>query len=82
MGLLIGRAVFPAVFATKWKGQMKAGATAGAVTGLCAGLLAWLVIAHQYYGSLSVSTTGMEYPTNVQTICGDFGVCGDLTCHS
>lgn len=63
MGLLIGGAVFPAAFAITWKGQTKAGAIAGAVTGLCAGLIAWLVTAHQYYGSLSVTTTGMEYPT-------------------
>lgn len=63
MGLLIGGAVFPAAFAITWKGQTRAGAFSGAVTGLCAGLIAWLVTAHQYYGSLSVSTTGMEYPT-------------------
>ena len=63
MGLLIGGAVFPAAFAITWKGQTKAGALSGAITGLCAGLMAWLVTAHQYYGSLSVSTTGMEYPT-------------------
>ena len=63
MGLLIGGAVFPAAFAITWRGQTKAGALSGAVTGLCAGLIAWLVTAHQYYGSLSVSTTGMEYPT-------------------
>ena len=63
MGLLIGGAVFPAAFAITWKGQTRAGAISGSITGLCAGLLAWLVTAHQYYGSLSVSTTGMEYPT-------------------
>ena len=63
MGLLIGGAVFPAAFAITWKGQTKAGALSGAIVGLCAGLIAWLVTARQYYGSLSVSTTGMEYPT-------------------
>lgn len=63
MGLLIGGAVFPAAFAITWKGQTRAGALSGAVTGLCAGLIAWLVTARQYYGSLSVATTGMEYPT-------------------
>ena len=63
MGLLIGGAVFPAAFAITWKGQTKAGALSGAIIGLCAGLVAWLVTAQQYYGSLSVSTTGMEYPT-------------------
>ena len=63
MGLLIGGAVFPAAFAITWRGQTKAGALSGALIGLCAGLIAWLVTAHQYYGTLSVSTTGMEYPT-------------------
>lgn len=63
MGLLIGGAVFPAAFAITWKGQTRAGAISGAVTGLCAGILAWLVTAHQYYGTLSVATTGLEYPT-------------------
>lgn len=63
MGLLIGGAVFPAAFSITWKGQTRAGALSGAVTGLCAGLLAWLVTAKQYYGTLTVATTGMEYPT-------------------
>lgn len=63
MGLLIGGAVFPAAFAVTWKGQTKTGAISGALTGLGAGLLAWLVTAHQYYGELSIATTGMEYPT-------------------
>lgn len=63
MGQLIGGAVFPAAFAITWRGQTKAGAISGAVTGLCAGLTAWLVTAQRYYGNLSVSTTGMEYPT-------------------
>lgn len=63
MGLLIGGAVFPAAFAITWKGQTRAGAISGAVTGLVAGLIAWLVTAKQYYGTLTVSTTGMEYPT-------------------
>ena len=63
MGLLIGGAVFPVAFAITWRGQTKHGAVSGAVVGLGAGLFAWLITAHQYYGSLSVSTTGMEYPT-------------------
>lgn len=63
MGLLIGGAVFPVAFAITWKGQTRAGALAGAITGLFAGVLAWLVTAQQYYGSVSVTTTGLEYPT-------------------
>ncbi|KAF7360171.1 Solute symporter family transporter [Mycena venus] len=63
MGLLIGGAVFPAAFAITWKGQTKAGAISGAVGGLVAGLIAWLVTARQYYGEVTVFTTGLEYPT-------------------
>jgi hypothetical protein len=63
MGLLIGGAVFPAAFAITWKGQTSAGAISGAVGGLFAGLVAWLVTARQYYGEVTVFTTGLEYPT-------------------
>lgn len=63
MGLLIGGAVFPAAFAITWKAQTKAGAISGAVGGLLAGLIAWLIEAKVYYGELSISTTGQEYPT-------------------
>ncbi|KAJ7741924.1 solute symporter family transporter [Mycena maculata] len=63
MGLLIGGAVFPAAFAITWKGQTRAGAISGAVGGLMAGLIAWLVTARQYYGEITVATTGLEYPT-------------------
>lgn len=63
MGLLIGGAVFPAAFAITWRGQTKAGAISGAVTGLMAGIIAWLAVAQTYYGAITVSTTGMEYPT-------------------
>ena len=63
MGLLIGGAVFPAAFAIAWKGQTRMGAISGSLTGLGAGLIAWLLTAHQYFGAITVSTTGMEYPT-------------------
>lgn len=63
MGLLIGGAVFPVAFAITWKGQTKAGALSGALSGLAAGLIAWLTTAKQYYGTLTVATTGLEYPT-------------------
>ncbi|KAJ6614597.1 solute symporter family transporter [Mycena sp. CBHHK59/15] len=63
MGLLIGGAVFPAAFAITWKGQTRLGAILGAVGGLVAGLVAWLVTARQYYGEITVATTGLEYPT-------------------
>lgn len=63
MGLLIGGAVFPAAFAILWKDQSAVGAIAGALSGLAAGLIAWLVTAKQYFGEISVSSTGEEYST-------------------
>ncbi|KAF2253298.1 Na+/solute symporter [Trematosphaeria pertusa] len=63
MGLLIGGAVFPAAFAITWKGQTRIGAISGCVVGLAAGLIAWLTTAQQYYGEVTVHTTGLEYPT-------------------
>ena len=63
MGLLIGGAVFPAAFAITWRGQTSAGAISGALSGLVAGQIAWLVTARQYFGEISVSTTGEEYST-------------------
>ncbi|KAL8754553.1 MAG: hypothetical protein Q9184_005078 [Pyrenodesmia sp. 2 TL-2023] len=61
LGVMIGGAVFPAAFAITWKGQTRAGAVAGAISGLCTGMMAWLVAAKQYYGELTVTTTGSEY---------------------
>lgn len=63
MGLLIGGAVFPAAFSITWAGQSKAGAISGAISGLIAGLIAWLVTAKQYFGELTVASTGQEYST-------------------
>jgi hypothetical protein len=63
MGLLIGGAVFPAAFAITWKKQTRIGAVSGCLSGLAAGIIAWLSTAKQYYGEISVATTGMEYPT-------------------
>ncbi len=63
MGLIIGGAVFPVAFAITWKGQTKAGAISGSLSGLSAGLIAWLTTAYHYYGAVSVTTTGLEYPT-------------------
>lgn len=63
MGLLIGGAVFPAAFAITWTGQSTAGAIAGPIAGLCAGIIAWLVTAQQYFGELTIASTGHEYST-------------------
>lgn len=63
MGLLIGGAVFPAAFAITWAGQSRAGAISGAISGLVAGLIAWLVTAKQYFGEVTVASTGQEYST-------------------
>ncbi|RMZ13650.1 hypothetical protein D0860_02473 [Hortaea werneckii] len=63
MGLLIGGAVFPAAFSITWAGQSRAGAIAGSICGLAAGIIAWLVTAQQYFGEITVSSTGREYAT-------------------
>lgn len=68
MGLLIGGAVFPTAFAITWDGQTRAGAIAGALSGLAAGMIAWLTTAHQYFGGISISTTGEEYSTLAGTL--------------
>jgi len=46
-----------------WLKQTKYGAISGAIVGLIAGLTAWLVEAKVYYGELTISTTGENYPT-------------------
>ncbi|KAL5120136.1 hypothetical protein ACEQ8H_001961 [Pleosporales sp. CAS-2024a] len=63
MGLLIGGAVFPAAFAILWRKQTKVAAISGCVSGLSAGIIAWLSTAKQYYGEVTVETTGLLYPT-------------------
>ena len=63
MGLVIGGAVFPAAFTVTWAKQSKAGAISGCLAGLAAGLIAWLVTAKQYFGEISVASTGQEYAT-------------------
>lgn len=63
MGLVIGGAVFPAAFTVTWAKQSRAGAISGCLAGLAAGLIAWLVTAKQYFGEISVASTGQEYST-------------------
>jgi hypothetical protein len=63
MGLIIGGAVFPMAFSICWTGQSTAGAIAGPISGLCAGIIAWLVTAQQYFGELTIASTGHEYST-------------------
>ena len=63
MGLIIGGAVFPMAFSITWTGQSTAGAIAGPISGLCAGIIAWLVTAQQYFGELTIASTGHEYST-------------------
>lgn len=63
LGLIIGGAVFSVAFAITWKGHTKAAAISGSLGGLSAGLIARLTTAYHYYGTVSVATTGLEYPT-------------------
>ncbi|KAI7303377.1 solute symporter family transporter [Hortaea werneckii] len=78
MGLLIGGAVFPAAFSITWAGQSREGAIAGCICGLAAGIIAWLVTAQQYFGEITVSSTGREYATlagNLAAIMHDWLDC-------
>lgn len=63
MGLIIGGAVFPTAFAITWRGQTKAAAISAPIVGLIAAIIAWLVTAKQYFGAVTVATTGTEYAT-------------------
>ena len=62
----------PVAFSVLWLKQTKYGAISGAIVGLIAGLTAWLVEAKVYYGELTITTTGENYPTlagNLAAIC-------------
>lgn len=54
---------FTVAFSVIWLRQTKIGAISGAIVGLIAGLTAWLVEAKVYYGELTISSTGGNYPT-------------------
>lgn len=62
MGVIISSAVFPGAMALLWKGQNWIAAAASPVLGLATSLGAWLGTTHNLYGTLTVDSTGANYP--------------------
>ncbi|KAK4543932.1 hypothetical protein LTR36_004706 [Oleoguttula mirabilis] len=62
MGVIISGAVLPASLTLLWSGQSWAAATFTPPLALCCSLIAWLVTAKAQGGSLSVTSTGSNYP--------------------
>ncbi|KAJ9488706.1 hypothetical protein VN97_g4578 [Penicillium thymicola] len=62
MGVIISSAVFPGAMTLLWKGQNRIAAACSPPLGLAVSLVAWLVTAKKQYGTLTVDTTGANYP--------------------
>jgi hypothetical protein len=62
MGVIISSAVLPAALTLLWSKQNWWAATLSPVLGLGVSLIAWLVTAKKEGGTLSVATTGANYP--------------------
>ncbi|KAJ5656948.1 hypothetical protein N7507_008898 [Penicillium longicatenatum] len=62
MGVIISSAVFPGAMTLLWKGQNWIAAAVSPPLGLAVSLIAWLVTAQKQYGTLTVTTTGDNYP--------------------
>jgi Na+/proline symporter len=62
MGVIISSAVLPAALTLLWSKQNWWAATLSPVLGLAVSLIAWLVTAKTEGGTLSVATTGANYP--------------------
>ncbi|KAJ5477520.1 urea active transporter 1 [Penicillium diatomitis] len=62
MGVIISSAVIPGAMTLLWKGQNWIAAAASPPLGLMVSLIAWLVTAKKQYGTLTVDTTGSNYP--------------------
>ncbi|KIJ68206.1 hypothetical protein HYDPIDRAFT_124416 [Hydnomerulius pinastri MD-312] len=70
-GTLFTGAVGPIIFSVVWRQQTKAAAIGGAIGGMFIGIICWLVVAKQYYGELTIATTGNMYPN----LAGNMGAC-------
>ncbi|EPQ28482.1 uncharacterized protein PFL1_03785 [Pseudozyma flocculosa PF-1] len=72
MGILISPAVVPIFCGLTWRRTSRAACMVGMVGGVSLGVVAWLATARALYGPLSVTTTGMDYPTlagNLVSLC-------------
>lgn len=62
MGVIISSAVLPATLTLMWTKQNKWAATLSPPLGLVCSLIAWLVTAQKESGTLSVDSTGANFP--------------------
>lgn len=58
-GTLFTGAVGPIIFSVVWRQQTRAAAIGGAIGGMFIGIICWLLVAKQYYGELTIESTGM-----------------------
>ncbi|KAI9809780.1 MAG: hypothetical protein M1825_000213 [Sarcosagium campestre] len=62
MGVIVSAAVLPAALTLMWKGQNVWAASLSPILGFAVALIAWLVTAKKQFGTLSVESTGSDYP--------------------
>ncbi|WFD26414.1 hypothetical protein MNAN1_001394 [Malassezia nana] len=62
MGIAVAPAVFPIFGSLVWKKTNSMGCVAGMVVGCILGIMTWLVTAGTLYNSVTVTTTGEQYP--------------------
>ena len=62
MGIAVAPAVFPIFGSLVWKKTNSMGCVAGMVGGCILGIMTWLVTAGTLYNSVTVDTTGEQYP--------------------
>ncbi|KAG9314224.1 Sodium:solute symporter family-domain-containing protein [Chiua virens] len=70
-GTLFTGAVGPIIFTVVWRKQTKTAAIGGAIGGMFIGIICWLVVAKQYYGEITIQSTGSMYPN----LAGNMGAC-------
>ncbi|KAJ1554108.1 hypothetical protein HK096_004985, partial [Nowakowskiella sp. JEL0078] len=62
MGIIVSPAVFPIFFALTWRKQNVYAAIIACVVGFIAGVGSWLGVAASLYGSITIDSTGSNYP--------------------
>ena len=68
MGVIISSAVLPAALTLLWSRQSWLAATLSPPLGLCCSLIGWLIQTKVQYGSLTVLSTGSNYPMLVGNV--------------
>ncbi|KAI8980332.1 Sodium:solute symporter family-domain-containing protein [Pilobolus umbonatus] len=62
MGVLISSAVVPLTLTLLWSKQSKAAAIASPIFGFVAAVTTWLTVTYKMYGTITVETSGRNYP--------------------